>query len=217
MTMSTLRVWREEDPPRSKEPQYFGKTPLESLDDPNLIGSDVRVLSVLSYFARHAYPRIDAPRAVMARQSKLTERGFRKCLDRLERFGYLRRERDYSRPGAPHIIILTIEFRAPFKLESEVHATGKKRACNRNQSSACNRNQSSACNRNQSSGCMQNPSFLKGFNTERDTEGGGRNVPPLAPPRVRLVEEMAALHKKLKASGYDPLADEPEEEAPDAR
>jgi len=216
MTASALRVFREEGPPRSEEPQFFGKTPVESLDDPNLVGSDVRVLSVLSYLARHSFPRVDALRSDIARRSKLAERALRACLDRLERFKYLRRERDYGKPGAPHVIILTIEFRAPFQLENDVHATGKKRACNRRSSAACNRRSSAACNRRSSAGSMQFASSLRGFNTERETERGGRDAPPLPPPRVRRQQEFAARWKELQAQGYNPVADYPEEEAPDA-
>jgi len=164
----SLRVFREDEPP--PQSRWFGKVPDYALDDVRLTDADIRVLGALALLAVPTWPRMIQGHAIVAAKSLLTGRGLLNVCDRLEATGYIRRERDYSRPRAPRYIVLTMDETPPFTLESDGLRPNKRRACNQNgalKKNTCNRNRRSGCNQNRRSGCMQISSLLEDFK-ERD-------------------------------------------------
>jgi len=84
----------------------------------------------------------------LARRSRESIRCAQNVLVLLERCGYLRRDRDRSKGGAPHCIVLCYDLRPALKLEAGPPiAKGPRGASNRHRGAGCSRHGRSGCNR----------------------------------------------------------------------
>jgi hypothetical protein len=204
MSPQRPRAYRADRPSLADEPKYFTRVPDDALEDPRLTDTTLRVFSSLLKGNTAGEKVLFISRDELARVARRTTRCVLNELIRLEGCGYIRRERDRSRRGAPHCIVLCYELRPALKLESgPAIVTGSRRASNRNGGSDCNRNRRSDCNRNGGSG----PTMFEERNVRETTT-------------LPVVEDsssfsQSSIPENTETQTVNPIDPEPAEDPPD--
>ena len=121
-----LRLFSGDRSPRAEPPRRFTQIDDNVQEDGRLSRTDLAVLTAIMKQHWTDSPYVYIKRATIMAQARLGERAVRESLSHLERCGHIRRERDYGRPGAPHMIVLVFRLDPRFVLENDVHATGAK-------------------------------------------------------------------------------------------
>src|ERR1017187_5085655 len=112
--MAPLHLFRENEPARPAEPQLYGRLPEFALADPRLTAADVPILGALTFLGRVSFPRVQATHERIGGGASQAPRTVRDSIRRLNRHGYVRKERDYSVRDSPVLQILAYDYRAPF-------------------------------------------------------------------------------------------------------
>ena len=206
MSRPRLRAYRADRPSLADEPKYFTRVPDDALEDPRLTDTTLRVFACLLKGNHTGEKVLYLSRAELARRARKSVRCIHDELVLLERCGYLRRDRDREKGGAPHCIVLCYELRPALKLEpGPPVAKGSRGASNRHHGADCNRHPRSGCNRHHGAG----PSLFEQREPEETTTAVVENEPSsfLEVSTVQEAEPAAML----------PSPPEPPDDPPDER
>jgi uncharacterized protein YdaU (DUF1376 family) len=136
------------DPTRPREPKYFTRIPDDVIEDTRLTLSDLGVFAHL--LRRHWTDEktLKITQAQLAKRCRMTVRKVRPHLEKLEKCGYITRDRDHKTWGGPTQITLTYELRPTLEMSADLPiARGSKRACDRTKRSHVVRTKRSAASK----------------------------------------------------------------------
>ncbi len=108
------------DPERKPEPKYFTRVPDDALEDPRL---GLVTQAVFAQLLKRNWTNDQAlkvTQAEIASRCRLSERALLPHLVKLEQCGYIARERDRDKWGAPYQITLTSELRPALEMAADV-------------------------------------------------------------------------------------------------